>query len=131
MALAVLPARFQRKIQVLPDGCWLWLGSRGGKRLEYGRVRFRNRMAQAHRAVYELIVGEITPGMTLDHLCENQLCVNPDHLEEATAADNRRRAGYARKTHCVRNHPLTDENVYTSPDGRRHCRACRRLQRSQ
>lgn len=27
---------------------------------------------------------------------------------------------------CCNGHPRTDDNLYVSPDGRRHCRACRR-----
>lgn len=34
-----------------------------------------------------------------------------------------------RKTHCVNDHALTDDNVYTAPNGRRSCRICRREQK--
>lgn len=28
------------------------------------------------------------------------------------------------KTHCLRGHPLTPDNVYTRPNGNTHCRRC-------
>lgn len=34
-------------------------------------------------------------------------------------------------TECRRGHPLTEENVYISPLGRRQCRACNRLREGQ
>lgn len=33
----------------------------------------------------------IRPGYTLHHRCHNLLCVNPDHLEELTQAENNSR----------------------------------------
>lgn len=34
------------------------------------------------------------------------------------------------RTHCLRNHELTDDNTYVFPDGRRECRICKRLRDS-
>ena len=30
------------------------------------------------------------------------------------------------RIHCKRGHELSEENTYTNPSGKRHCRACRR-----
>lgn len=63
----------------------------------YGRLRVydpdgRRRMVPAHRAVYELMVGPIPEGLTIDHLCFNKRCVNLSHLEPVSAGENSRRA---------------------------------------
>ena len=68
-----------------PDtGCWVWQRAmtRGG----YGF-----RQGPAHRYVYERERGPIPDDLTLDHLCRNPGCVNPDHLEPVTSAENTRR----------------------------------------
>ena len=78
------------------DSCWVWkgaarkhgLGNGGG----YGRVGWRGTVLYAHRLAYELRVGPIAEGMTLDHLCGNRLCVRPDHLEPVSRGENVRRA---------------------------------------
>jgi hypothetical protein len=70
------------------DGCWLWVGSlRGG----YGRVRFNGKLVEAHRLSYEHHVGKIPDGLVIDHLCRNRSCINPEHLEVVTEAENIRR----------------------------------------
>jgi hypothetical protein len=68
-----------------PNGCWRWLGRFDAN--GYGRQGRR----WAHRIVYELLVGPIPAGAVLDHLCRTKWCVNPDHLEPVTHAENCRR----------------------------------------
>jgi hypothetical protein len=46
----------------------------------------------AHRSVYVHLRGPIPPGMTIDHLCRNRSCVNPDHLEVVSLKENVRRS---------------------------------------
>ncbi len=94
--------------------CWIWTGtkknSRGGP--YYGVTSWTTRNAIAHRVAYELLRGPIPPGLTLDHLCRRTLCVNPDHLEPVTSAENTRRGGNAVKTHCPWGHPYGGNNLY-------------------
>ena len=79
--------RVLRKVE-WSEGCWEWLGSKSGN---HGQVYFGGRATPAYRAVWMLMVGEIPDGLTLDHLCRNPGCVNPEHLEPCTLKDNVRR----------------------------------------
>lgn len=105
-------------------GCWEWERAKvqgyGYYRPPDGPVNVR-----AHRYMYELLVGPIPEGLTLDHLCRVRSCVNPAHLEPVTSGENTRRAT-AIQTHCLRGHPLSGDNLYVRAN-RRHCRACRRM----
>lgn len=132
--------RFLAKVE-FTENCWLWTGSRGPSRrgdLYYGRFMIDGRRSVksspmlAHRASYEHFVEPIPDGMTIDHLCRNTLCVNPDHLEVVTLRVNILRgtspmAQQARQTHCVRGHEFTEENTRWRKDRKRSCRACDRL----
>ena len=71
-------ARFMRKVEVDPSGCWLWKGWTNGK---YGGFSFGSHKVYAHRVSYQHHVGPIPDGLTIDHLCKVKLCVNPQHLE--------------------------------------------------
>lgn len=77
------------------DTCWLWTDAPA--LTGYGRVSRDNVVDYAHRVAYELAVGPIPPGLTIDHLCRVRLCVNPTHLEPVTLAENTRREMLARK----------------------------------
>lgn len=63
------------------SACWLWAGC---TRRGYGRVWRGGKMVLAHRVAYELLVGPIPEGLTLDHLCRNRACCNPNDLEPVT-----------------------------------------------
>jgi hypothetical protein len=69
------------------SSCWFWTGSTNNK--GYGRLGGNKGGSQlAHRAAYELIIGPIPAGLTIDHLCGVKICVNPAHLEPVTAREN-------------------------------------------
>ena len=111
-------------------GCLIFTG--GVNAEGYGQISIgRSGKVRAHRFAYEIFIGDIPSGLVLDHLCRVRRCCNPWHLEPVTDRENILRgvspsALAARKTHCPQGHPYYDANTHVSPDGRRHCRACRR-----
>jgi hypothetical protein len=76
--------------------CWIWTG--GSNENGYGRTKWNGKMAPAHRAMFELAGGVVPAGWQLDHLCRVPACINPDHLEAVTAAENVRRSTIAKLT---------------------------------
>jgi hypothetical protein len=91
----VLPARFFAKITYQSNGCWLWTGSRWGhprfKCHAYGQIRVGDKRISAHVFAYKTVKGAIPDGCEIDHTCQTKLCVNPQHLEAVTHAENMRR----------------------------------------
>jgi hypothetical protein len=123
--------RFWAKVDKT-DGCWLWTGAlyRNGYG-QFGAAWRESSNWLAHRFAYEALVGPIPDGLHLDHVkdrgCTSRACVNPAHLEPVPPRVNVQRGEPATKTHCVNGHPLSGENLYRGPDGRRQCRTCRRI----
>ena len=74
--------------------CWIWL--RGKDEKGYPLVSVSGKTRRAHRVLYAKRFGVIPDGMTLDHLCRQRSCVNPDHLEVVTNGENVRRGWRAR-----------------------------------
>ncbi len=112
------------------DGCWSWLAAHDDE--GYSLAHFRERRTRGHRIAYELFVGPIPDGLTIDHLCRNKGCVRPSHLEPATIKENSWRGGCisavnASKTHCKYGHEFDDANTITHGPGYRICRACKRI----
>lgn len=112
--------RLWTNVAVANDACWEWRGRQD--RYGYAAFSASGRTFGGHRVLYELLIGPIPPGLTLDHLCRNTSCVNPAHLEPVTLQENIARC---RTTHCKAGHEFTDENTYLYRR-RRHCRTCRR-----
>jgi hypothetical protein len=132
-ATTPLRDRFLAKTAQAENGCWEWTGSRASN--GYGMVGDSGKLRQVHRVAYEIFVGPIPAGMSIDHLCRNRRCVSAEHLEAVTTRENVLRgvglsAENARKTHCKRGHEFTPQNIYwtRNPSGPgRECRTCKAL----
>lgn len=118
-----LTDRMWKYIVVDEKDCWLWNGS--VRPNGYGQTKVAGIVVSAHRAVYELLVGEIPRDRQLDHLCLNKICVNPAHLEPVTASENQQRR-VALITHCPSGHPR-EGNWHITPGGAGYCAPCRIL----
>lgn len=82
------------------ERCWEWLGrykvNRSGKRYPVLTMRFKRgprkgkvRTVLVHRLVIVVFKGRImTPRMVGMHLCNNSMCVCPNHLEGGTQRKN-------------------------------------------
>jgi hypothetical protein len=78
-----------RCIADLVTDCVLYTGTQHPN--GYCYVSINSVATKVHRYVYEQLVGPIPTDLALDHLCGVKCCVNPDHLEPVTFAENTRR----------------------------------------
>lgn len=78
--------RFLQRINISDFGCWQMTGwhDQDG----YAHFHKSKHQSKAHRISYEFHNGLIPAGLTIDHLCKNKWCVNPEHLEAVTAQEN-------------------------------------------
>lgn len=91
-----LPETWEEQDQGHDTLCWIWqrpLGTHG-----YGVVTRNGRQITAPRAFYETRYGRIPSGLEPDHLCQVKACVNPEHLELVTRAENARRGPLGKLT---------------------------------
>ena len=133
MARVSRPAidRFLERTEKGAD-CWVWQGSKSKTGYGYFGTGGHGECMFAHRWSYQQFKGPIPKGLTIDHLCRNTSCVNPDHLEAVSLRENQSRSAShwvgksLAQTECVNGHPYSAANTYRRPDnGRRMCKLCR------
>lgn len=137
-----LKDRLMAKVQHDDGGCWLWQGHVNNTGYAWINVDGKPRLG--HRVSYEIFVGPIPDGLSLDHLCRVPRCVNPAHLEPVTHAENMRRGNSkfnkvwpkttaaslaAREAKnalkCPNGHPREGNTVRTK-EGWRQCVICKK-----
>jgi hypothetical protein len=110
-------------------GCLVWTGAKN--RQGYGVIRLRDgHTALVHRVMYSLEIGDLN-GSHLDHLCRNEACCNPVHLEPVSIAENLRRGTPGKylteRARCPNGHEYTPGNTRYKPGSTsRNCRQCGR-----
>jgi hypothetical protein len=79
------------QVNINKDGCWIWprLNKAGypitGAKLP-GHARYREYLV--HRIVLETVHGKSLGSQSAHHKCAVPACVNPDHLQPVTHAEN-------------------------------------------
>jgi hypothetical protein len=68
--------------------CWIWKGPRSKE--GYGSIYFKGQwLVGVHRLAYQ-VYNEVVlkPSEVVRHLCNEKLCLNPDHLAVGTHREN-------------------------------------------
>lgn len=132
---AAFVARFRSRVALLRaderTGCLNWTGSK--RQRGYGEIDLeiegRRMRFSAHRIAYELALGPIASDLTIDHTCRNPSCVNTDHHEVVTRAENTVRQmaaihGSDPGQRCGNNH--VGEYRRDPRSNKLYCRGCHR-----
>ena len=89
-------------------------------------------MVLCHRAAWVHHHGmQIPDGMTIDHLCKNRQCVNPDHLRLLSNFENARRTNGDDWPLGVCKHGHPNARLKRRKSGRWECQDCRRMYSGQ
>ena len=123
--------RFMRYVEVQSNGCWIWtghvVGSKGKRPIFRHTTRSIDPKMYGAVWAYQHWNGPIPEGMELDHfVCQNGMCVNPDHVEPVTPQENQARR---RLKVCPSGHDLTGEE-HRHP-GTKGCYTCAKIRQRQ
>lgn len=112
----------KRRISLCPTtSCMNWNGhirSDG-----YGVIWIKGIEYKTHRVAYHIYKGILSATNVIDHICKNKKCCNPDHLREVTQRINATENSLSppsfnkKKTHCIRGHEFTPDNIYSNETG--------------
>lgn len=67
-----------------PNDCWQWLGPKTPD--GHGKKTYCGRYVMAHRWMWEILNGPISPGLVVYRTCDAKDCTNPAHLRCGTQA---------------------------------------------
>lgn len=100
--------RMMAKTRRVSSGCVEWQGSltSGG----YGSINIKDKKIAVHRLSYQHHKGKIPAKDVVRHICNNKICVNPEHLIIGTHSDNMRDIVQS-NTHNKGYIPLADSDV--------------------
>jgi hypothetical protein len=115
-----------------PHQHWHWGGQTDPA--GYPNFAWRGCMYRAHRFAFVALGGVIPREQELDHLCRIRDCCNRACVEAVTHKVNMARGTAPasinlRKTHCLRGHPLSGDNLLIDSKGARACRICHGFRR--
>lgn len=117
---------FWSKIDKTND-CWNWTAATDRDGYGVWSVRHGKTLKQyrSHRLSYLFANEKLDETLTIDHLCKNKKCVNPDHLEQVSAIENIRRSEsfHGTKSHCKNGHEFNELNTRLNGTFR-ICRTC-------
>lgn len=109
--LPMMKIMFYERIEKT-ESCWIWKGSK--IKSGYGIISFGGKPISAHRLSWKIHHEEIGSDMIVRHLCNNPICVNPEHLAIGTHQDNsddRVKAGNSGKGSQNCNSSLNEEDI--------------------
>lgn len=104
--------------------CDIWSGAKSGN--GYGYKRDGKNLLRAHIYAYTKQVGPVPDGLELDHLCNEPLCVNVEHLEPVSHKINTQRRSERmwekRAGKCKHGHSA--DNIFLNANNKKSCREC-------
>lgn len=125
--------RFMQKFILSETGCWEWQGAKD--KYGYGAFQVSPKVVKAHRFSYfvlkerlwEIPVAKSVAQESVSHLCDNNGCVNPEHLVVEPIAKNKRRST-DKVLECPRGHSLEENRVPWDYENRKHrtCATCKK-----
>ena len=126
-------SRFLQKFVVSGTGCWEWQAAKD--KYGYGVFQVSPKTIKAHRFSYfilkeklwEVPLAKSVGTESVSHLCDNNGCVNPQHLVIEPMVDNKRRST-DKITRCPEGHLLKDNEVAWDYKNRKHrtCATCKK-----
>lgn len=92
--------------------CWHWTGATNRK--GYGVIWRAGKTELTHRACYEELVGPIPDGHQVDHECEVEDCLNPEHLNPVLPHLNNFYRNHGRVNEELFSFETSEEDLYVN-----------------